>query len=137
MSTVRAVYLAEIEALARRLRTRIESGELHGHRARDFKGFDSAAPALRGRRAPPQLRLENLCRRTLIRDCAAAFRVLAASPHAADLDGAIVDLAAAPYAAAECAAYDVLAFARARGWYMPEPGEYVRPGVRIEAGAWA
>lgn len=117
LEALREGYLVQVEALAEKLRPRFESGELVPWDSDDDRWEDLPChPArLHGRHAPPQYRLETLCRRELARTFQDAYLVLAASPSESEVDGAI-QLAAARDAAAECIWRDVLQVATRRGW---------------------
>lgn len=131
---LRAAYLAELERFAETLRPRFAAGELRAFRDCD-DGIEDAPPWM----------LERLCAShfgvEVTRsedgyggedhegDMAAAYLILAASPRAE----ALLDTQVHPgYHAAEAAAWDVIAHARACGWYSPAPDESEDPLIGHE-----
>ncbi len=122
-------YAVEIEALAEELRPRFESGEL---RACTENELESG----RVRAASPQWQIEEVVRERFglqvkttqndgleftDSDGVTAHVVLAVSPSAAPLDAEgschLVDWAVS------AAGWDVVLYARAKGWSKPVPGE--------------
>lgn len=115
---LRRTYLSNVEALAARLRPRIESGELAPWHEEDDRWEDFSLPN-RGRRAPPGNRLEDACRFHLARTFQEAYLVLALA--APDFD-ATADGSTIRAAAGRAIAEDVLAVGTREAWYRaPAP----------------
>jgi len=141
VAKIRAVYQAEIGALAGELRPRFESGELRGCTEDEIEEGQLVAMS-------PQWRIEEAVRqlfdlevKTTLEDgsefsegdAATAHVVLAASPSA-DLLNADGWRHVADWAVS-AAGWDVLLHARAMGWSRPVPGEqmYRSPWEELEA----
>lgn len=124
----RPEYLAEVVRLAETLRREFEAGGIYGYR-----GGDNGTAI----ESTPIERLEELCAEhfgiqvddeerdgnayQVERDFMTARMILAVSPSA---DGASdPGVEAESFNARVAAAWDVLAVARARGWYNPTPDE--------------
>jgi hypothetical protein len=133
--SLQAAYLAELERFAETLRPRFESGELRAFR----DGDENAAGT------SPQWEVERLCAvhfglqvtksenasgwEQYDGDAATAHAILAASPHA-EYTADVVYYHPADHATSS-AAWDVIALARARGWYVPTPDECEDPALEI------
>lgn len=113
----RPLYLAEVARFAEALRPQFEAGELRGYRE-EIDGVDLG-------RATPLERLEDMCAEHfgLRTDHAAEGLVISVSPSAA---AATLSGAGVRNAVFACA-WDVLAVARARGWYTPTRDECPAP----------
>lgn len=128
VARLRPLYLAEVARFAETLRPDFEAGRLYGYR-----GGDNGTSI----ESTPIGRLEELCAEhfgiqvddeerdgnayQVERDFMTARMILAVSPSA---DGASDPGAEAEsFNAQFAAAWDVLAVARARGWYKPTPDE--------------
>lgn len=125
----RALYRVELETLAEQLRPRFEAGQLRAFRDEDERvSWDEA----------PHGQLEDLAAEYFglgvkTRDDGlsvwkdenpvVAHMILAVSPHAACTGGG----AEPPAHAAEAAAWDLIAIARARRWYVPTEEESEDP----------
>ena len=107
-------YRRRLEQLAKRLRPKLESGELREWWDEDGDRY----PRRRGRWAPPLWRLEHVCQRAFARTEEDALLTLAVSPAAKHLD-ACVQLGDVCQSVSEAVAEDLLALARRRGWYRP------------------
>lgn len=118
LELLRWAYLREVEALAERLRPRLESGQLVPWSTSDDRWEDLTVWPMRGRHAPPTHRLEAVCLRTLARTFSDACGVLAVTPAIAALDTGY-NVTQVREAAAELIARDVLRVARERGWIPP------------------
>jgi len=129
-AALKAAYLAELERFAETLRPRFESGEL-----RAFRSPGDDYNREKGREDYPQEKLERLLATHFGLeetgdkgeggDAAAAYAILAASPRAevtAD-EGWNHPI----YHAANAVGWDVIALARARGWYTPGRDEEEDP----------
>lgn len=115
----RPLYLAELERFAETLRPRFESGELHGCTDDDINAG---------------ARLEALCMEHFglrVVDPATADMILAVSPSAGQASDPNQEVSS--FNASYACAWDVLAVARARGWYTPAADE--EPA--LEASRWA
>lgn len=126
----RPAYLAEVRRFAEELRPRFESGELYGYRSEDEDGMD---------------RLENLCAERFgveVRQVPDDVRYYVGDEETANMINAVSP--SAPhwepesewnhpgYCAKACIAFDVIAVARALGFYEPTPDE----GPSAEQIAW-
>ncbi len=144
LAVIREAYLGKIERFAETLRPRFESGELRAFAERDddgIRGAEGWGPASHRRDSPHRV-LEDLVRDHLglritetdhgngTRSCdgdeVAAHLVLAASPHGRTSE--VCGGEAHPcHAAVDAATWDVIAHARARGWYVPSADECEDP----------
>jgi hypothetical protein len=134
----RPLYLAEVVRCAETLRPRFESGELHGYRPDDDGDVSSESLA-------PMDRLEDLCAEhfgirvdevervedgrsylyDVERDPRTADMILEVSPSAEG--GSVTGQDVPSFNAKYSIAWDVLAVARARGWYRPPHDECPSP----------
>ncbi len=109
LQVLRADYQRRVEQLAEELRSRFESGELRGWRSGDGE---------RGR-PDPRRELEDVAERHFARGAEQVRATIFLSPSApkvqAATDGDGLEITAKDLAA-ESAALDVLAVAKARGW---------------------
>lgn len=144
LEALRGWYRREIEKLAEELRPRFEAGELRAYRDSDFD--DEDGPAWRDSDDQPKHLIEAACGRhfglgkfvegefTLGHprffegDEAAAYLVLALSPHAPFMDTAPIHPG---LVARDAAAWDVIAVARARGYYVPAADEQKDPAQEV------
>jgi hypothetical protein len=131
---LRAAYLAEVERLAMALRSRFESGELRGFRSGDDDGGGASPHWEVERLAAAWFGLEvardedgDSGSVTIDADARAAHLILAASPHAESTDCAGGGWNHVCYHAHSAAAWDVIALARERGWYVPTADESEDP----------
>jgi hypothetical protein len=123
-------YRRMIERLAEELRPRFASGELRAPRDVDFEEEDGPARAHQDstpwRRieaviaAPLGIQVDESVPRVYVGDVARAHLVLAASPVTPFVS---TDAAHHGFAAQEVARWDVIALARARGYYVPAADE--------------
>lgn len=118
LELLRWAYLREVEALAERLRPRLESGQLVPWSTWDERWEDLHGVPTHGPRAAPTYRLRAACRHALVRSFQDAFLVMAVSPSADRADVGY-PLDGVRGAAAEVVAEDVLREARERGWIPP------------------
>lgn len=118
---LREAYMTEVGRLAESLRPRFETGDLYA--ARDAGGTDTAWED------QPHAMIEEACAQYFgleapVGSDTMAHLVLAASPHTvATADG----YQHARFHAQAAAAWDVIAHARARGWYVPTADEFEDP----------
>jgi hypothetical protein len=118
LPALRTAYAAEVEQLAEDLRPRFEAGELRGFATPDG---DGDAPS-------PFFELERICcahfRLTELET--AALALLTELTPRAEATASAGDLEYVSWL--QCAlAWDVIAVARARGWYEPTPDEQRDP----------
>src|SRR5512138_3205272 len=140
----RPKYLAELERFAETLQPRFEAGELRGITDDDC---DREMFGTGDRWRSPIWKLADLCRehfgiertykvgevRARERDPVTAELILACSPSAEEVQLHVDDTASASSVAADAITWDVIAIARARGWYTPTEGE--EPA--LESTRWA
>jgi len=118
---LRRAYRQEIERLTEEVRSRLESGELHGYTDADDRR-ETSEPGEK-RWMAPLWAWEKEIEAAMMPTFPDAYLVLAVSPSEDNLDGA-TGIVAAKNLAAECVSHDVLRHAVSRGWYRPAPDEY-------------
>jgi hypothetical protein len=137
-AAMREAYLAEIGRLAAGHRSRFESGELRAFRDEDDE--EVFRPGGTGEADSPHWEVERLCAahfglevkrsetrsggETFDGNVGAAHLVLACSPHAESTEDAFFHPC---YHAQTSAAWDLIAYARAAGWYVPRADETEDP----------
>jgi hypothetical protein len=123
LSSWRASYLDELERLAERLRPRFLSGELRGMSDGDL-AHDGGATS-------PFYAVERICCEHFeleAMDPATLRLMLDVSPHASAIaDAGWTDDV---YWLQSAIAWDLIALARARGMYLPAPGELPDPAAQ-------
>jgi hypothetical protein len=147
LPSLREAYRAELERFAETLRPRFESGELRAEREGDYRripgttGWSSDCFTHDSPRWEIERLAEDYFGVTFTErpmsdgggfdgDSARAHLVLAASPHA----GFTGEGAEHPCDhARESVAWDVIALARDRGWYVPTPDEFEDPALEVFA----
>ncbi len=151
LEQLRAAYMAEVQRFAETLRPRFESGELRGYTDEDGERdererrtrFTLSGKPRRGAWRPPLELLEDLCEahfglevNAAETDAAAqevfqrAYLIRSVSPSDALLTEDVQPIAGQAVVAVTG---DVLAIARARGWYKPTADE----APSVEETVWA
>lgn len=134
LEQLRAAYLAEVTRFAETLRPRFESGDLRG-----YTDEDSEHENERDDYKAPLFHLEDLCDEAFRLDVDRfgeeayrnAYLIRSVSPGDAHTEDAQPIAGQAGIAVA----FDVLAVAQARGWYIPAEGE--DPTIPAAEARWA
>ena len=134
---LRDAYRAALERFAATLRPAFESGELRGYREGDDEDGRRSPFWTVERLAAAHFGIELTCTPDPAGECellsgdeTTAHLILAVSPHAASTGEAAVHVCAH---AMQAVAWDVVSFARERGWYVPDPEEYPEPASALES----
>lgn len=133
LDALREAYAAELERFATTLRPRFEAGELRAAADEDggcawYENPQGKTEALASVHFGLEVETDTghpSSASVFDGDSAMAYLILAASPHAASEEGA--GSYHPCYTATGAVAWDVIALARARGWYVPTADESPDP----------